>query len=81
MLYVKAVDTVNDDRRGVSLAGEIEYLTAKQAAALLGVTPAWLCLCRRKIRSDGPRWHRRGKKPLYSRADIEAFIQDNLKGT
>lgn len=62
------------------LPDEIEYLAPKQVAVLLGVTISWLCKRRRGKYSDGPRWHRRGGKPLYTRADIDQYITENTKG-
>lgn len=54
------------------MSGE-DLLTTADAAPLLFVSPWTLVAWRRERR--GPTYHRIGKKILYRRADLTAFIQ------
>jgi len=56
-----------------------ELLTTEEAAALLRTTPGALAALR--YRGGGPRWRRHGRRVLYLRADLAAYLSQSYAST
>ncbi|AYA26714.1 DNA-binding protein [Rhodococcus rhodochrous] len=56
-----------------------ELLTTEEAAALLRTTPGALAAMR--YRGGGPRWRRHGRRVLYARADLAAYLSPSFAST
>ena len=62
-----------DDDRGLGTLDERTFLTVREAATLLGLTPRTLDGYR--VTGDGPAFHRFGSRVLYARFDVEAWVK------
>lgn len=62
-------------------AGVSDYLTEKDAAAYIGVSPQTMRLSRYRGRllgvSDTPTWLRVGTRVMYRRADLRAWLESH----
>ncbi len=57
----------------------VPLLNEKEAAALLGLSPAVLKASRlKKPRCKGPKWVKFGRRVLYRLDDLERFIEENM---
>lgn len=52
-----------------------EYVTAAEVAKIVRVSHTFLCRARKQGR--GPAYTRLGRKILYRRADVEAWVAEN----
>jgi hypothetical protein len=63
----------------VPTAGVSDYLTEKDAAAYIGVSPQTMRLSRYRGRllgvSDTPTWLRIGSRVMYRRADLRSWLE------
>ena len=62
-----------DDDRGVGMLDETTFLTVRETATLLGLSPRTLDGYR--VTGDGPAFHRFGSRVLYARFDVEAWVK------
>ena len=62
-----------DDDRDVGKLDETTFLTVRETAALLGLSPRTLDGYR--VTGDGPAFHRFGSRVLYARFDVEAWVK------
>lgn len=53
------------------------YFKNQEAADYLGVSPQWLDLARYK--GNGPKFHKLGRMIRYSKAELDAFMRQNLR--
>jgi Helix-turn-helix domain len=54
-----------------------EKLTSRQAAEYIGVTPSTLDVWRCKRVSHQPPYHKRGRKVIYLKPDLDKYIEGN----
>ena len=62
-----------DDDRDVGRLDESTFLTVRETAALLGLSPRTLDGYR--VTGDGPAFHRFGSRVLYARFDVKAWVR------
>lgn len=67
-------ETFIEGRSPLMSQPQTDYFTTQETSELLRRSPETLRYWR--ARGDGPHWFKIGRRVLYARADVEAFIAD-----